>query len=306
MIDVLAIVVTYNARKWIDRCLGSLMDSSVKTTILVVDNASTDGTADYVHDFYPEVELVEQTENTGFGAANNIGLKRVLEGRYSFAYLLNQDAWVEKDTIEKLIRAWSDEYGVLSPVQLNAKGKMDKQFAKKCASFIKNAPQDDENRKPVVEVPFVMAAHWLVSRAAIEKVGGFSPAFPHYGEDDNYIDRLHWFGIKAGVVPDAKAVHDRDGRDKAPKGSSSDVKKRIRKANRAKRMEHKCLNTVVKLSDPGRKVFWRVILEPLELLGMTVKNFSLIPVKYIPTLLKRCPELIRLRKESRRGQAFLG
>lgn len=289
MARILVTIVTYNARPWIDKCLESLRTSSVPVDVLVVDNASPDGTADYIHDFYPDVELVENTSNSGFGAANNIGLRRTLERGYDFVYLLNQDAWIKKDTLEVLVSNWKDGYGILSPVQLSAKGKMDKQFDKKCGKLLKEAPKGLDGAKRVVEVPFVMAAHWLVSRKAVETVGGFSPAFSQYGEDDNYIDRLHHFGLKVGVVPDAKAVHDRDGR----------------KTSRERRMRLKCVATVVKLSNPDHSPLARVFVEPLELLGMTVKNFSLIPVKYIPTLVRRYPELLRLRKASRKGSAFL-
>ena len=289
MARILVTIVTYNARPWIDKCLESLRTSSVPVDVLVVDNASPDGTADYIHDFYPDVELVENTSNSGFGAANNIGLRRTLERGYDFVYLLNQDAWIKKDTLEVLVSNWKDGYGILSPVQLSAKGKMDKQFDKKCGKLLKEAPKGLDGAKRVVEVPFGMAAHWLVSRKAVETVGGFSPAFSQYGEDDNYIDRLHHFGLKVGVVPDAKAVHDRDGR----------------KTSRERRMRLKCVATVVKLSNPDHSPLARVFVEPLELLGMTVKNFSLIPVKYIPTLVRRYPELLRLRKASRKGSAFL-
>lgn len=305
MARILVTIVTYNARPWIDKCLESLRTSSVPVDVLVVDNASPDGTADYIHDFHPDVELLENASNSGFGAANNIGLRRMLEGKYDYVYLLNQDAWVEKDTLEILLRNWKDGYGILSPVQLSAKGKMDKQFEKKCGKLLKDAPKGLDGAKRVVEVPFVMAAHWLVSRKAVETVGGFSPAFSQYGEDDNYIDRLHHFGLKVGVVPDAKAVHDRDGRDKAPKGSSREVKDACKKAARERRMRLKCVATVVKLSNPDHSPLARIFVEPLELLGMTVKNFSLIPVKYIPTLVRRYPELLRLRKASRKGSAFL-
>ena len=289
MARILVTIVTYNARPWIDKCLESLRTSSVPVDVLVVDNASPDGTADYIHDFHPDVELLENASNSGFGAANNIGLRRMLEGKYDYVYLLNQDAWVEKDTLEILLRNWKDGYGILSPVQLSTKGKMDKQFEKKCGKLLKDAPKGLDGAKRVVEVPFVMAAHWLVSRKAVETVGGFSPAFSQYGEDDNYIDRLHHFGLKVGVVPDAKAVHDRDGR----------------KTSRERRMRLKCVATVVKLSNPDHSPLARVFVEPLELLGMTVKNFSLIPVKYIPTLVRRYPELLRLRKASRKGSSFL-
>ena len=57
-----------------------------------------------------------------------------------------------------------------------------------------------------------MAAHWLISIDCLKKVGGFSPTFPHYGEDDNYIQRTKYFNYKIGIVPNANAIHDRADR----------------------------------------------------------------------------------------------
>lgn len=286
MARVLAIVVTYNAMSWIDKCLGSLEASSEPVDIMVIDNGSLDGTYEYVPDRYPGVIFVDSEENLGFGAANNIGLRYALNHDYEFVYLMNQDAWVGKDTIEKLVAAAKPAFGILSPVQMSGKGrKMDKRFAAKCGKYLKEARKDAK----VVEVPFAMAAHWLIGRKALETVGGFSPAFRQYGEDDNWIDRLHHFGFVVGVVPSATAVHDRADR----------------KPTKEQKMNLKCISTVVKLSNPSHKFVGRCFSEPLELLGMTVKNFSLAPVKYIPTLVKRYKELHRLRQESLEKGAFL-
>ena len=241
---VLAVVVTYNAMRWADRCLGSLLRSSLKPAVLVVDNGSSDGTREHVRSAFPEVRLECRPENPGFGAANNIGLRMALEEGFDFVYLMNQDAWVEEDTLELL---------------------------------------------GIVEVPFVMAAHWLVSRGALRKVGGFSPAFRQYGEDDNYIDRLHWHGFSCGVVPAASAVHDRSGRSLPKEG----------------RMRLKCVAPVVKLSNPGGCLPLRLLAGPLELAAMSVKNLSAYPLRQIPALLRRYPELIRLRAASKAEGAFL-
>jgi len=286
---IIAIVVTCNARPWIDRCLSSLLESDSHPDILVVDNASTDGTPSLIREKYPQVELLARASNIGFGQANNVGLKRALEGRYDFAYLLNQDAWVPSDCISRLVAAWRSDFGILSPVQLNADGRMDRQFAKHCGRSLEAAPIDASGKRQVAEVPFVMAAHWLLSREAIDRVGGFSPAFIQYGEDDNYADRVRHAGLKIGVVPDVTAVHDRGSRKESAQG----------------RMNHKCLSTVVKLSDPGRSFLLGMIMEPVELLGMTVKNFSIAPARYIGSLVKRYPELARIRKESEKFRAFL-
>lgn len=291
---VLAVVVTYNAMRWADRCLGSLLRSSLKPAVLVVDNGSSDGTREHVRLAFPEVRLECRPENPGFGAANNIGLRMALEEGFDFVYLMNQDAWVEEDTLELLAAAHRPEFGVLSPVQNTAEGAPDANFQRWCGSSLRRAGAQPGKTSMdavpgIVEVPFVMAAHWLVSRGALRKVGGFSPAFRQYGEDDNYIDRLHWHGFSCGVVPAASAVHDRSGRSLPKEG----------------RMRLKCVAPVVKLSNPGGCLPLRLLAGPLELAGMSVKNLSAYPLGRIPALLRRYPELIRLRAASKAEGAFL-
>ena len=289
---VLAIVVTYNAMPWLKKCLGSLRDSTVPVDIFVADNGSTDGTREYVRTHFPEAVLVCDDGNPGFGAANNKGFRYALGKGYDFVYLLNQDAWVEKDTIEKLLAAFrgkTEEYAVLSPLQFDASGKLDARFENKCGKALKRAGFPRTDSADVVPVPFVMAAHWLLSCKAIRTIGGFSPAFRQYGEDDNYIDRMHWRGLKAGVVTSAAAVHDRAGRT-IPKD---------------RRMKLKCVSSVVRMSDPERCFAIEKFIEPLRLAGMAAKNFSCVPLRFIPELLSRCGELKEKRRESFETGAFL-
>ena len=66
--------------------------------------------------------------------------------------------------------------------------------------------------KEVYEIPFVMAAHWMISRECLLKVGGFSNTFPHYGEDCNYIHRLRYHKFNVGIAPNINVVHDREYR----------------------------------------------------------------------------------------------
>ena len=289
MAKVLVVIVTFNAKKWVRKCLKSVEKSSLAADVVVIDNGSADDTLALVRKEFPDVRIIETGENLGFGAANNRGLRLALDEGYKFAYLLNQDAWLKKDTLEKLVAAHKPEWGILSPMQLDARGRRDKRFDKKCGKYIDAALGGYHNEKLVVEVPFVMAAHWLLSRKAVETVGGFSPAFKQYGEDDNWIDRLHYHGLHCGVVPAAEAVHDRAGR----------------RLSRKKKMQLKCVSTVVKLSDPNRSWTRMRVREMLELAGMGVKNFSNVPWKFIPELKSRLPELKEYRDASKHKGAFL-
>ena len=209
--------------QWAKRCFDSLQTSTIAPDVFVVDNGSTDGTQAYIQDNYPKTLFQQSKENLGFGAANNIGLRYALENNYDYVYLLNQDAWVMPDTFEKMIKISQDnpEFGLISPMQMNADlYHIDKNFCNGLFDYQNKEVINDlynNNLKDIYETtPFVMAAHWFLTRKCIEKVGGFSPTFPHYGEDCNYTDRVAFYGFKIGITPLLKVVHDRGERVDMP------------------------------------------------------------------------------------------
>lgn len=220
---LLVIIATYNAMKWAKRCFDSLQTSSVVPDVFVVDNGSTDGTQTFVQNNYPEVIFQQSEKNLGFGAANNIGLKYALDNNYDYVYLLNQDAWVMTDTFEKLIKISQEnpDFGLISPMQMNADlYHIDKNFCNGLFDYQNKEFINDSYNKNLKEIyettPFIMAAHWFLTRECVKKVGGFSPTFPHYGEDCNYIHRVVYCGFKIGVAPLLKVVHDRGDRVEIP------------------------------------------------------------------------------------------
>ena len=211
---VCTIIVSYNFEKWIDVCLSSLETSSVETEIIVVDNASSDKTCEIIRERYPKVTIIENRENLGFGRANNIGFKYTIENNFDYVLLLNQDAWVDQDTIEKLIDASvnNPNFGIISPVHLNGTGEnLDFGFSTytglKTKQEISNIPESP------VSCDFINAAIWLIPISVIKKVGEFAPIFPHYGEDVNYYQRIKYKGFKTGFVTNAFAYHDREKRE---------------------------------------------------------------------------------------------
>ena len=177
-ITLFVIIVTYNGKQWYDRCFGSLRKSTLPITTIVVDNASNDGTAEYIKKNYPEIVLIESDKNLGFGQANNKAMRYALDCGCDYVFLLNQDAWVEPDTLERLvsIHKHNPEYGIVSPMHLN---------------------EDKLN-----------AAAWLLPRKTLETIGGFDPLFFHYGEDDNYMSRVLYHDYKIGICPGIHIVHD--------------------------------------------------------------------------------------------------
>jgi GT2 family glycosyltransferase len=213
--NICVIIVTYNGMKWIEKCLHDVLLSDVNPNVIIIDNGSTDGTIEFIENKYPGMELIKSTANLGFGQANNVGIIKAYKAQADYVFLLNQDGYVEKDTIRKLIEFNQShpEYGVLSPQQMNGSGTaLDRKFesitlSKKCIidSFTNSGT-------PVYNVYFVMAAFWLVSMECLKKVGVFDPLFFHYGEDGDYLNRVRYHGLKVGVVMDSIGYHDRHER----------------------------------------------------------------------------------------------
>jgi GT2 family glycosyltransferase len=144
-------------------------------------------------------------------------LTRAVNEGADYVFLLNQDAWVEPETIEKLISAQTSEYAILSPVHLNAEGDaLDFAFAKYMLCSLTPEFMSDiylNRLKPLYEIQFANAAAWLLNRKCVELVGGFDPSFFMRGEDDDYVQRVKYWGLKVGICPSAKMHHDRQCSD---------------------------------------------------------------------------------------------
>src|SRR5207249_5549407 len=116
-----AIVVTYNSRRHISACLASLARSTIRPDeIIVIDNNSADGTADFVRRTFPEATLLDFWDNRGFAEGNNRAF-RIATGRFWF--LLNPDATVAPDCLERLLEVVEKEprIGVAVPKVLLAR-----------------------------------------------------------------------------------------------------------------------------------------------------------------------------------------
>jgi len=163
--------------------------------------------------------VIQENKNHGFGQANNIGISYALKQGAEYVFLLNQDAYFVGDCLEKLIAIHqkNKDYGVLSPVHLNGdKTKLDDTFN---YFLTKNKKILDDcvlgnDRDKIYDIPFVNAAAWLISKNVLKKVGGFDPIFFHYGEDNNYCQRLKYHNLKVGISLENYVIHDREHRTK--------------------------------------------------------------------------------------------
>ncbi len=213
--NVYVIIVTYNATHWLGKCLNSIPQ---EYNVIIVDNGSSDKTCQFIEEQEREYILLKQNKNLGFGQANNIGISEALQLNADFVFLLNQDAYLEENTISNLLKIYfkNSNIGLLSPIHLTAsKNKLDKGFS----NYINNSNCPDllidafnNALRDYYEVPFINAAGWLIPKKTLLKIGGFDPIFFHYGEDNNYCSRLLFHSLKIVFVPNSRMVHDREFR----------------------------------------------------------------------------------------------
>lgn len=244
-LKVFVIVVTYKGMQWYDHCFTSLRNSSIPIQTIVVDNASGDGTAEYIKENYPEILFVESKENLGFGKGNNLALKYAYEHGCDYVFLLNQDAWLyENDTIEKLVEVAQrhPEYGILSPMHKCADKEAlnmmleygSNTYSMRLLSDLYCCCVND-----IYETNYVNAAAWLLPRETISNLGGFDPLFFHYGEDDDYLNRAKYHKIKIGIIPSTIIIHDHNP------GESSEFSRKL-----ARQASYDNLSDLLNLNKP--------------------------------------------------------
>ena len=217
--DVSVVVVTWNSLATIERCLDSVRGHKT----IVVDNGSTDATAAFVAEHFPEVTLIRQ-ENRGMGAGNNTGI-RAASGRYLF--LLNADAWVVGDGLEALVaRAEANpRCAVVGPRLRNPDGTAQRsirgdptlwRLATEYLYLRKLAPNSrllnafyggGRSVEREQEVESLYGAALLVRAAAAEQIGLFDERFFMFSEETDWLYRFRQAGWSVLYSPLAEVVH---------------------------------------------------------------------------------------------------
>jgi len=219
-VELSIIVVSYNAREYLERCLETVGGYEV----VVVDSGSTDGSRELVRERFPEVRLVELAANRGFGAGANEGM-RVSSGRWFL--LLNSDAWPVGDAIGELV-AFGDRHpdiGVAGPRLLNPDGSLQRsvrgfptvwRLATEYFFLRKLAPGTralnafyaaNFDHQKVRKAEFLMGAVLLLRREAIAQVGGFDERFFMFSEETDLCYRMRKAGWTVEFYPEAEFVH---------------------------------------------------------------------------------------------------
>ena len=220
--DLYVIIVTYNGAPWIRGALDSLRRSELPCIPVVVDNASTDDSVDIVRREYPEAVLLAQSDNTGFGIGNNIGISLALQRGAKYIFLLNQDAFVTPPAFGALVDFMErhPEYAVTTPLHCSPdlgsidRGTLRGYLHPYAPDYLSDACLGQV--KEHYNIRGINAAAWMVRSAAFRTVGGFDPVFFMYGEDDDLITRFAHLGQRFALVPAARVVHLRARSPRSP------------------------------------------------------------------------------------------
>jgi GT2 family glycosyltransferase len=223
-VAVSVVIVSFDTREMTLECLGKLYDglAGISAEVFVVDNGSTDGSAEAIQSAFADVQVIANQCNRGFGAANNQAIRLA---RGEFILLLNSDAFVMPDTVGVLLSYIKahPRSAVAGPKLLNRDGTLQRSCYKPASPWRATCDQlllsalvpnsglfgdyrrwaHDRDR----QVEMVIGACMLVRKSAIDQVGMFDEDFFLYSEEADWCQRFRAVGWTVDFAPAAQAVH---------------------------------------------------------------------------------------------------
>ena len=228
MIEVSIIIVNYNVRHFILQCLDSIYRSNYDLTnieVIVIDNNSIDGSIAAIKETFPQVNIIANSDNKGFGRANNQGIK-IAKGKYIL--LLNPDTILQEDTLDicKNYMLNDDSIGAIGVKMVDGNGTYLKESKRSLpslwSSFFKitglnrlfpNTPlfsgyytrdtSGDVNEKIEVLCGAFMYCHGTL----LQQLGGFDEDYFMYGEDIDLSKRIIESGYEIHYISDTRIIH---------------------------------------------------------------------------------------------------
>lgn len=225
---VAAVVVSYNVRELLLACVESLLEVQrlgELDSIVVIDNASQDGSADAVRSRFPDVRVIG-APNLGYGSGANVGIAAT---DHEYVLILNPDTVVPPGTVAGLAGYLDEHPGValVGPLLRYPDGNIQptrRRFPERLTPLFESTilaewwPENGWARRfhmrdeagtadLAQEVDWVVGAAMLVRRAAIEQVGSFDESFRMYSEEVEWCWRFHQHGWKVAYLPAVEIVH---------------------------------------------------------------------------------------------------
>jgi len=231
MVDLSIVILSWNVCDLLRQCLKSVARDRplsadhplLATEIIVVDNASSDGSAEMVRAEFPDVRLIANQANRGYTGGNNDGTAAAI-GRY--VMILNPDTRVLDDALAALV-SYADvhpDVGVVGPQLLNSDGSVQssrRRFPTLITGLFEStwleplAPRNvlqryyvlDQPDDAIQEVDWLFGACFLVRREVIQQVGALDEGFFMYSEEMDWCRRIRQAGWKVMYLPEAQVIH---------------------------------------------------------------------------------------------------
>lgn len=196
---VSVIITNYNGKKYLAKCLSSLLAGAYRDfEIILVDNGSSDGSVSFVQGEFPDVKIIEMEYNAGLSLASNKGAS---QARGEYFFFLNNDTISDNQLLSELVSACESDagVGVCGCRTMSYDGMVQLNAGVACDVF--GYPYG-------LGLPLYVDAGIFIRRAVFELVGGFDPEIFLYGEDKDLCWRVLLYGFKVIVVPRAIFYHD--------------------------------------------------------------------------------------------------
>ena len=233
------VIVSFNSQEHLEGCLVSLtrQPPHIDHEIVVVDNASTDGTPDYLRTRWPGVRLIQAGDNLGFARANNMAIRQTFG---ELVLLLNPDTIVPEGAIDRLVHVLDTDAtaAIVGPRIVDREGRAELSFGRMISPLAelrqKVLVRGHARRTPVIStivermsrrsraVDWVSGACLLIRRADLESVGLLDDRFFLYTEDVDLCASIRQRGRRVLFVADVEIVHLR-GQSVASARSASDA-----------------------------------------------------------------------------------
>ena len=249
------IIVSYNTAGLIGNCLKSVFEASnITREVFVVDNASADGSSDFIKDNFSLVNLVANTENVGFAAANN---QVLLQCKGKYIFFLNPDTEVMSDTFSEAISFMdaNPRVGLAGTKIINPDGTLQESISYR---YPGEKYTTDELSELPGSIACVLGASMITRSELIKKIGGFDEDFFLYGEDQDLCLRIRKIGHEIGYTDSAVVIH-LGGQSEKDSLSSEVWEKKIH-AEYIFYEKHYLPKTIKKISRANIiKAWWRII-----------------------------------------------
>jgi GT2 family glycosyltransferase len=225
---VISVVLNTNHREDTLQCLTSLNQNTYENhEIILLDNASSDGTVDAVRSSLPDVQIIELQKNLGYAGNNNVGIQVAMEQGADWVFVLNEDTILSPDCISHLVSVGESDptIGIVGPmvyhhnepdVIQSAGGLMDKYYR---GWHLGQDEKDQGQFQQPHQVEWISGCGIMVRRAVIDQIGGIDERFFYYVEEFEWCVRARKTGWQIIHVPQAKLWHKGVQRNNQPKPS---------------------------------------------------------------------------------------